>query len=295
MNTDATTFWESRICNLLVTDRWKGLLLQAFQRSYQDVSEAQVMCQEGTPVLLLPTQNLQSNQADQQLVSLAENLKGEEDIEQSEETFMDSKDLATVHQFLIAYFGKLDLFDVEIPAQWRTLLMEKPEHRWMDWRSSLRLFMQKQGTPTRVLSNRKYSKRFNTPPGTKWKSRSRLALVLDISASMEDELIQLFLGEMDQLAAQGWIFTLFQVDDRIRQIEPYRLGMSISIGKGGNTHFDQAIDYIHKLGDYDGIIFCTDAMLQSSPKTIELPQLWVVDKPKVLPVQLPAEPVYLRP
>lgn len=276
-------------------DRWNGLLLQAFQRSYQDVSIVQVKCQEGTPVLLLPKENLNTRLADQQLSLLAENLKGEENLESSEEVLIDSKDFAQVHQFLIAYFGKLDLFDVEIPDQWRILLKEKQEHQWIDWRSSLRLFMQKQGSATRVLSNRKYSKRFNTPPGTKWKPKSRLALVLDISASMEDELIQLFLGEMDQLAAQGWIFTLFQVDDRIRQIEPYRVGMSISIGKGGNTHFDQAIDYIHKSGDYDGIIFCTDAMLQSSPKTIELPQLWVVDKPKVLPVQLPAEPVYLRP
>jgi predicted metal-dependent peptidase len=278
-----------------VKDRWNGLLLQAFQRSYQDVSIVQVKCQEGTPVLLLPKENLNTRLADQQLSLLAENLKGEENLESSEEVLIDSKDFAQVHQFLIAYFGKLDLFDVEIPDQWRILLKEKQEHQWIDWRSSLRLFMQKQGSATRVLSNRKYSKRFNTPPGTKWKPKSRLALVLDISASMEDELIQLFLGEMDQLAAQGWIFTLFQVDDRIRQIEPYRVGMSISIGKGGNTHFDQAIDYIHKSGDYDGIIFCTDAMLQSSPKTIELPQLWVVDKPKVLPVQLPAEPVYLRP
>lgn len=276
-------------------DRWNGLLLQAFQRSYQDVSIVQVKCQEGTPVLLLPKQNFNTRLADQQLSLLAENLKGEENLKSSEEALIDSKDFAQVHQFLIAYFGKLDLFDVEIPDQWRILLKEKQEHQWIDWRSSLRLFMQKQGSATRVLSNRKYSKRFNTPPGTKWKPKSRLALVLDISASMEDELIQLFLGEMDQLAAQGWIFTLFQVDDRIRQIEPYRVGMSISIGKGGNTHFDQAIDYIHKSGDYDGIIFCTDAMLQSSPKTIELPQLWVVDKPKVLPVQLPAEPVYLRP
>ena len=276
-------------------DRWNGLLLQAFQRSYQDVSIVQVKCQEGTPVLLLPKQNFNTRLADQQLSLLAENLKGEENLKSSEEALIDSKDFAQVHQFLIAYFGKLDLFDVEIPDQWRILLKEKQEHQWIDWRSSLRLFMQKQGSATRVLSNRKYSKRFNTPPGIKWKPKSRLALVLDISASMEDELIQLFLGEMDQLAAQGWIFTLFQVDDRIRQIEPYRVGMSISIGKGGNTHFDQAIDYIHKSGDYDGIIFCTDAMLQSSPKTIELPQLWVVDKPKVLPVQLPAEPVYLRP
>lgn len=284
-------FWENRISDLLVKNRWLGKMIQSFPRQYRASDMPRIIMEDSIPVLVLPKISIEKEQA---LLALQDLVSSIDEVDEKT-SFWSAEDLKPIRSFLINYFGSIDLFDLEIPVLWNELIAKhKSVKNVLDWKSLLYKFTAQFGDSTLAYSNRRLSKRYGTVPGRLWKRKSRLALILDISASMDKVLLGYFLAEMDNLVHKGFELILFQVDDRIRSIEPYRYGMSIASGRGGGTNFNSAIQYIEKGNSYDGLLLCTDGLLQFKPQVINMKHMWILEDQKALPFDLGASKVHLK-
>lgn len=284
-------YWEDCIGDLLIQNHKYGQLIQAFSRRYKEIDRPTLGVDEGHPVLLLPNRVIDKDQAMQYMQDVLEWSASEEySVSNSEE-----KKLQEITSFLVAYFGKIDLFDLDIPLKWQNYLRSSfRTDEQLDWRRLLQDFTAQFGNRTFAPSNRKFSKRYHTTPGRSWKPQAKLALLLDVSASMKETSLTMFLNEMDHLLGKGIELILFQVDDRIRSIEPYRRGMPIKIGKGGGTNFNSAFDYIEEENLFDGLIICTDGFLQVPPRLLTISHIWILDSQEEMPFELPGMKAYLN-
>lgn len=284
-------FWENRISDLLIKNRWLGKMIQSFPRQYLGSDLPRIITEDSIPVLVLPRIGIKEEQALLNLQDLAYSIN---ELDENASSWS-AEDLKSIPSFLINYFGSIDLFDLEIPVLWNDLITKHQSvENVLDWKSLLYEFTAQFGNSTLAYSNRKLSKRYGTAPGRLWKRKSRLALILDVSASMDKVLLGYFLAEMDNLVHKGFELTLFQVDDRIRSIEPYRYGMSVASARGGGTNFNSAIQYIEKGDSYDGLLLCTDGLLQFKPQVINMNHLWILEDQKALPFDLGVSKVHLK-
>lgn len=283
-------YWEDCIGDLLIKNHKYGQLVQAFPRRYKEIYRPTLSIDDGQPILSLPNRVMDKPQAMQFMDDV---LEWSESVEYSDENAEEQK-LQDITSFLIAYFGKNDLFDLDIPVKWQNYLRSSLDvDEQLDWRRLLQAFTVQFGKRSFAPSNRKFSKRYHTTPGRSWKPQAKLALLLDVSASMKETSFAMFLNEMDHLLGKGIELILFQVDDRIRSIEPYRRGMPIKIGKGGGTNFNSAFDYIEEENQFDGLIICTDGFLQVHPRPLNINHIWILDSQAELPFELSGIQAYL--
>lgn len=290
MESSSKLYWEHAISDLLLIDHWSGLLIQVFPRVYNNLNEPRFSLINDLPVLELP------QRIDEGLdpVSSLSRLLKDIHLDQVPEDENDSFKSEAIKAFLVNYFGKIDLLGLDIDVKWTSLFNENQKRlASIDWRRIFESFISSFGKTRSVFSNRRYSKRYGTIPGKLLKNSLKFAFVLDVSASMNYDLLKQFFLEMDIVLSKGSQIDLFQVDDRIRSIEPYRSGMHIEIAKGGNTNFNTAIDYIEKTKTYDGLIICTDGMLQQKPSSINIKHLWVLDEEKQLPFEINGPKAFL--
>ena len=284
-------YWEDCIGDLLIQNYKYGQLVQVFPRKYKERDRPILSTDGGQPVLILPNRILDKDQAMQYLNNVLEWTESEENTD----TKSEGVKLQQITSFLVTYFGKLDLFDLDIPVKWQNYLRSSFKvDEQLDWRRLLQDFTAQFGKRSFVPSNRKFSKRYYTTPGRSWKPQAKLAFLLDVSASMKESSLAMFLNEMDHLLDKGIELILFQVDDRIRSIEPYRRGMPIKIGRGGGTNFNSAFDYIEEENQFDGLIICTDGLLQIRPRALKINHIWVLDSQTELPFELSGIQAYLN-
>ena len=161
------------------------------------------------------------------------------------------------------------------------------------WELILNGFARKQGQAQRKLSKRRPSRRYAEGMGQRWLNTSKLAVLLDVSASVTDVMLDRFMSALDDLLSKGHSVRLFQVDDRIRSVTEYRLGYRPPFRKGQATRFNKAISQILSEYKQDGLLIFTDGMLQEIPMSISIPHIWVLDKPKALPFVLGPHRIYL--
>jgi predicted metal-dependent peptidase len=167
-----------------------------------------------------------------------------------------------------------------VPADVRKQIMDKLEAT-VDWRKMLRYFIKTSQRADRNSTVRKINKRFpRIHAGKKVNRVAKIAISIDQSGSVSDDMLALFFNELNELANLA-TFTVIPFDTRVNETLVYEWKKgSKHIWERvmcGGTCFDAPTKYVNEEGNWDGHIVLTD---MGAPKPIASrpPRMWLTDK-----------------
>lgn len=167
-----------------------------------------------------------------------------------------------------------------VPAGLEVTVKELLESGKLPWYMILRMFC---GTAQKVVTGltwKKENRRFSDMPAKRKSPKLHLALVIDTSASVSDEELNLFFNEIDDINKNPMTtMTLIECDAQVAHVQEYRgKRPKFAYGRGG-TAFQPGLDHCYKMrSPPDGIIYFTDGenfgeeVIQRKP----IPVLWVL-------------------
>lgn len=145
----------------------------------------------------------------------------------------------------------------------------------INWKRELRRFFVNSltfdYTRTRNRRNRRYGV---IQPGRKKKPNLHVAICVDSSGSVYDQLFSQFFSEIDAICDLGVQITVLDADCEVAAIYKYEKKMAIERRGGGGTAYSPAIKKAVELGA-DGIIYCGDFDCADKPQDPKIPFLWV--------------------
>ena len=159
-------------------------------------------------------------------------------------------------------------------------IMKKLETK-VDWKKVLRYFIKTSQRASKSSTVRRINKRYAyIHPGKKVKRQAKIAIAIDQSGSVSDDMLEKFFGELNKLSKLA-AFTVIPFDTQVDEKLVYEWGK----GKRhkaervmcGGTCFDAPTDYINKRGDFDGVIILTD-MEAPAPKACKAQRMWMTDE-----------------
>lgn len=159
-------------------------------------------------------------------------------------------------------------------------IMKKLETK-VDWKKVLRYFIKTSQRANKSSTVRRINKRYAyIHPGKKVKRQAKIAIAIDQSGSVSDDMLEKFFGELNKLSKLA-AFTVIPFDTQVDEKLVYEWGK----GKRhkaervmcGGTCFDAPTDYINKRGDFDGVIILTD-MEAPAPKACKAQRMWMTDE-----------------
>ena len=166
-----------------------------------------------------------------------------------------------------------------VPADVRKQIMDKLEAT-VDWRKMLRYFIKTSQRADKNSTVRKVNKRFpRIHAGKKVNRVAKIAISIDQSGSVSDEMLALFFTELNELSNLA-TFTVIPFDTRVDEALVYEWKK----GKRhvwervmcGGTCFDAPTKYVNE-GDWDGHIVLTD-MCAPKPISSRPSRMWMTDK-----------------
>ena len=151
----------------------------------------------------------------------------------------------------------------------------------VDWRKVLRYFIKTSQRASRRSSVKRINKRYAyIHPGKKVLRQAKIAIAIDQSGSVCDEMLSAFFGELNGLAKLAE-FTVIPFDTEVPEDKVYvwKKGKSQNPERVscGGTCFNAPTDYINKRGDFDGVIILTD-MEAPKPKACKAQRMWMTDE-----------------
>ena len=166
-----------------------------------------------------------------------------------------------------------------VPADVRKDILDRLSAK-IDWRKVLRYFIKtsqranKQSTVKRI--NRRYP---YIHPGRKVKRQAKIAISIDQSGSVDDEMLALFFAELNQLADLAE-FTVVPFDTRVAEdkVFVWKKGEKRPrerVAYGG-TCFNAPTKFVNK-GSFDGHIILTDLMAPK-PVASKCQRMWMTTK-----------------
>ena len=115
-------------------------------------------------------------------------------------------------------------------------------------------------------------------PGRAWNRRAKIAISIDQSGSVGDEMLSKFFTWLNDFA-QYADFTVVPFDDQVFEDKVYVWKKGTKHAKErvlcGGTNFDAPTSYVNE-NDFDGHIICTD-MCAPAPKRSLCQRMWVTD------------------
>lgn len=150
----------------------------------------------------------------------------------------------------------------------------------VDWRKVLRWFVKCSQRSNKRSTPRRLNKRYPyVHPGRKVERLANVAISIDQSGSVSDEMLAAFYSELNNLAGLA-TFTVIPFDTAVAEDKVYvwRKGEKRKRERVlyGGTCFDAPTDYVNKQGGFDGHIVLTD-MCAPKPKASKCPRLWMTD------------------
>lgn len=151
----------------------------------------------------------------------------------------------------------------------------------VDWRSVLRNFIGNAQRANRSNTIKRINRRFPyIHAGRKTNHTAHIAIAIDQSGSVSDELLGLFFAELNGLAKLA-TFTVVpfdtEVDDKLvhqwkkgQRFEPVRVMQ-------GGTNFDAPTEWVNKHPEIDGLIILTD-MEAPAPIPCRTRRLWMTNE-----------------
>ena len=167
-----------------------------------------------------------------------------------------------------------------VPADVRKQIMDKLEAT-VDWRKMLRYFIKTSQRADRNSTVRKINKRFpRIHAGKKVNRVAKIAISIDQSGSVSDDMLALFFNELNELANLA-TFTVIPFDTRVNEalVYEWKKGSKHVWERVmcGGTCFNAPTKYVNEEGNWDGHIVLTD---MGAPKPIASrpPRMWLTDK-----------------
>lgn len=151
----------------------------------------------------------------------------------------------------------------------------------VDWRAVLRNFIGNAQRANRSNSIKRINRRFPyIHPGRKTNHTARIAIAIDQSGSVSDELLGLFFAELNGLAKLA-TFTVVPFDTRVddTKIHTWKKGQRFKPERVlcGGTCFDAPTKWVNEHPEIDGLIVLTD-MEAPAPSPCKRRRLWMTDE-----------------
>jgi predicted metal-dependent peptidase len=150
----------------------------------------------------------------------------------------------------------------------------------VDWRKVLRYFIKTSQRASRRSSVKRINKRYAyIHPGKKVLRQAKIAIAIDQSGSVCDEMLSSFFAELNSLAKLAE-FTVVPFDTQVDPSKVYvwKKGKSQAAERVlcGGTDFDAPTKYVND-NSFDGVIILTD-MEAPKPKACKAQRMWMTDE-----------------
>jgi predicted metal-dependent peptidase len=150
----------------------------------------------------------------------------------------------------------------------------------VDWRKVMRYFIKTSQRASRRSSVKRINKRYAyIHPGKKVQRQAKIAIAIDQSGSVSDDMLASFFGELNKLAKLAE-FTVIPFDTEVAEDKVFiwKKGSSQAAERVmcGGTCFNAPTDYINK-NSFDGVIILTD-MEAPKPKACKAQRMWMTDQ-----------------
>jgi predicted metal-dependent peptidase len=167
-----------------------------------------------------------------------------------------------------------------LPAEIRTELDAIAQRRkpQIDWKRTLRLFASSGYRTEVVATNRRMSKRFGTFPGIRIRRKQRLAVVIDTSGSIGDDVLEVFFREIHGIWKNDAEVMVVECDADVQRAYEYKGKTPKAVEGGGGTSFDPALTWVSnpRNGSFDACIYLTDGYASEPEVRPRCPMLWVI-------------------
>ena len=150
----------------------------------------------------------------------------------------------------------------------------------VDWKKVLRYFIKTSQRASRRSSVKRINKRYAyIHPGKKVQRQAKIAIAIDQSGSVSDEMLSAFFGELNGLAKLAE-FTVVPFDTNVDESKVYvwKKGKQQKAERVlcGGTCFDAPTAYVNSQ-NFDGVIILTD-MEAPKPKACKAQRMWMTDE-----------------
>ena len=150
----------------------------------------------------------------------------------------------------------------------------------VDWKKMLRYFVKTSQRAAKQSSIKHINKRYPyIHAGRKVNRTAKIAVAIDQSGSVSDQMLNAFFSELSKLAKYAE-FTVIPFDDQvfIEKIYTWKKGESKKWERVlcGGTNFDAPTDYVNKRG-FDGMLVLTD-LCAPKPKASKCQRMWLTTK-----------------
>ncbi len=150
----------------------------------------------------------------------------------------------------------------------------------VDWKKVLRYFVKTSQRSERRASIKRINKRYAyIHPGKKVKRQAKIAIAIDQSGSVSDDMLQAFFGELNKLAKLAE-FTVVPFDTQVDESKVYvwKKGENKKAERVlcGGTDFEAPTEWANKNG-VDGVIILTD-MEAPKPGRCKAQRMWMTDE-----------------
>ena len=148
----------------------------------------------------------------------------------------------------------------------------------VDWKKVLRYFIGRAQRSDRTNTIRKINKRFPyIHAGRKTNYSAHIAVAIDQSGSVGDEMLNEFFNELNKLASLA-TFTVIPFDDRVFESKVYtwKKGEKRKWNRvlSGGTNFNAPTEYVNKNPQFDALLVLTD-MYAEKPKPCKVQRAWM--------------------
>jgi len=150
----------------------------------------------------------------------------------------------------------------------------------VDWRKVLRYFIKTSQRSHKSSSVKRINKRYAyIHPGKKVRRQAKIAIAIDQSGSVCDEMLEVFFSELNKLAKLAE-FTVVPFDTSVDESKVYvwQKGKRRKAERVlcGGTCFDAPTEWANK-SNVDGLIILTD-MEAPKPKACKVQRMWMTDQ-----------------
>lgn len=150
----------------------------------------------------------------------------------------------------------------------------KPAQPLLTWNNVLKQFVGRSIESVLDYTMKKRSRRFGTRPGTKKEDVLRLVIGLDVSGSVDNEMLKRWIGELYWIEKTGATVDVCEFDTRVGK--QYKLSeFDGNIYGGGGTDLEPMLKHATENG-YDALVCFTDMYAPIIETIYSVPVLWVV-------------------
>jgi predicted metal-dependent peptidase len=142
------------------------------------------------------------------------------------------------------------------------------------WNRVLRMFAASAAESNLDYTMKRLSRRFGTRPGTRKEDVLNLAVAVDTSGSVDDNLLALFFNEIKWIWKNGAKITVYEADAQIQREYQFKGKFTGEVAGRGGTDLEPVLKEVE--GKYDALIYFTDFYAPQIKHRYNIPILWVL-------------------